>query len=62
MPTNKGLQTDSPPVTPLAMQSHRIGLICSFGFDQHRRKLEESQGRARRPAAETNVRQNWKQR
>jgi hypothetical protein len=60
-PSNKGLQTDSPPVTPLAVQSHRIGRISSFGFDQHRRRLELSQGRARRPAAETNVMQiGWK--
>ena len=39
------------------MQSHRIGLISRFVFDRRQRKLEESQGRARRPAAETNVRQ-----
>ena len=52
---NRGLLTDSPPVTALVVQSHRIGCIANFGFEQRRRKLELSQGRARRPAVETNV-------
>ena len=51
-----GLQTYSPPVTPLALQSLRVGRISGFGFDQYRRRLGKSQGRARRPATETNVR------
>ena len=38
------------------MQSHRISLISGFAFVQHRRMLGLSQGRARRHAAETNVR------
>jgi len=49
----KGLQADSPPVTSLAVQSHRIGRISRFGFDRPRRTLGLSQGRATRPAAET---------
>ena len=39
MMSDKGMQTDIPPVTPLAMRSHRISLIFGFDFDRPRRML-----------------------